>query len=68
MNFREHKNVKVTILADFTPSKLQAKVNKFCEGIELVDLRYSTHGISTFNGSTLESFSVLILYKEKEIK
>ena len=68
MNFREHKNVRAKIITALTAAKLQVAVNVFCEGVELVDLQYSTHGISTFTGNTVEVFSVFILYKNKEIK
>lgn len=68
MNFREHKDVKAKVITALTPANLQMEVNKFCDGVELVDLQYSTHGTDTFNGSVAECFSVFILYKEKEIK
>lgn len=68
MNFREHKNVKAKVITVLTSVKLQFEVDKFCEGVELVDLQYSTHGVSTFTGNTIEVFSVFILYKAKEMK
>lgn len=68
MNFREHKNVKAKVICGLTANKLQEAVNKFCDKVELVDLQYSTHGVSTYSGNSVEQFSVFILYKEKEMK
>lgn len=65
MNFREHKKVKARCITALSASKLQAEVNKFCNGVELVDLQYSSHGVSTYMGNMSETYSVFILYKEK---
>lgn len=68
MNFREHKDVKARVIHSINARDLEAKVNKFCNDIELVDLQYSTHGYADSWGNVRETWSVLILYKEKEIK
>lgn len=65
MNFREHKDLKAEVIASNNPRDLKSRVNKFCEGVDVIDLQYSTHGISGWNGTNVESWSVFILYKEK---
>lgn len=65
MNFREHKGLKAKIISAETQNKLQKQLNEFGDKVDVIDLQYSTHGISGWNGITAESWSALILYKEK---
>lgn len=65
MNFREHKDLKAKIISAETQNKLQRQLNEFGNTVDIVDLQYSTHGVSGWNGTNMESWSALILYKEK---
>ena len=65
MNFREYENVKIKVFTALTGKLLTAEINKFCNKVDLLDVQYSTHGVSTYTGQVSESFSALVIYKEK---
>lgn len=66
MNFRDSKNLRVKIISAFTSGELQSKVNKFCDGLDVIDLQYSTHAMSSWSGSVTESWSVFIIYRGRK--
>lgn len=65
MNFRDNNNLKAKVISAFSPSALEKSVNKFCDGVDVIDLQYSTHAMTTWNGTNSESWSVFIIYREK---
>ena len=65
MNFRDNNNLKAKVIFAFSPTALEKSVNKFCDGVDVIDLQYSTHAFSSWNGTVVESWSVFIIYRGK---